>query len=330
MTRWKVLVTNPVAPATHATLAAHAEVLTPPDATPETLRRFASDVHLIVVRLPLPDDIFEHAPKVLGVVRHGVGLDLIPVEAATAKGILVTNVPGGNADSVAEFCVMQMLNLLRRPALGDRLIREAGWEVARAATTHGKELAGRTVGILGYGAIGRRLAEILHFGFRAKVAVNTRRPHDLPEWARPLPIEPLVAGCDFVVPCLPYTKDTHRYLSAQLIARIKPTAWVVNASRGEVIDEPALFEALRAGRIAGAALDVFDGKALPAGHPALDVPNLLMTPHVAGHTDEASARVGAHAAAEALRILAGERPHSLANPEAWAYHAGRRRDVLGT
>lgn len=329
MGRWKILVTSPVAPATHATLAAQAEVVTPPDARPETLRRHAADAHLIVVRLPLPDDIFEHAPHVIGAVRHGVGVDLIPVEAATAKGILVTNVPGGNADSVAEFCVMQMLNLLRRPALGDRLLRASGWDVARAATTHGRELAGRTVGLLGFGAIGRRLGEILHFGFRAKVAVNTRRPHDLPDWARPLPIEPLVAGCDFVVPCLPATQDTYRFLGAPLIARMKSTAFVVNASRGEVIDEPALFEALRAGRLAGAALDVFDGKILPAGHAALGVPNLLMTPHVAGHTDAAMARVGAHAAAEALRILAGEKPLSLVNPEAWAYHPARRRAALG-
>jgi D-3-phosphoglycerate dehydrogenase len=323
--RWKVLLTDSIAAVPHARLAGFAEVVIAPDAQPDTLRALARDVHAIIVRLPLPDDIFEHAPQLLGVIRHGVGLDLIPVVAATAKGIVVANVPGGNANAVAEYCVMAMLNLLRRPERGDRELRNDGWDKSRARATNGRELGARTVGIVGYGAIGSRLAQILHAGFGARVTVASRHPERLPAWIVATKLEALVATADFVVPCVPYTEATRHLLSRGLIAKMPSGSFVVNASRGEVIDEAALVDALSSGRIAGAALDVFEGKLLAAGHALTRLDNVLLTPHIAGHTGEAHQKNGAQAVEETLRILNGERPVNFVNAEVWEKALSRRR-----
>lgn len=326
-TAWKVLVTNAVSGATRAGLERFAEVSIAPDSKPETLRQSAGDADLIIVRAPLPADIFSHARRVLGVVRHGVGLDFIPVDSATENGILVANVPGANANSVAEFCVMQMLNLLRNPARAERLIRHSGWAKARAASPQGADLSGRMVGIIGFGAIGSRLAHILHFGFQAKVAVCTRQPDSLPDWASHMELGALVSEADFVVPCVPLTKDTRHLLNADLIGRMKPTAYVVNASRGGVIEEAALIRALNESRIAGAALDVYEDADPQPGDAVMCVDNALITPHLAGNTLDAHARIGEQCVLEALQILRGERPQNLVNPGAWERHLARRKEL---
>jgi D-3-phosphoglycerate dehydrogenase len=326
--RWRVMLTNPIAPDAQAGLAAHADVVVAKDGQPDTLRKAAHDVHAIIVRLHLPDDIFEHASQLLGVIRHGVGMDLVPVQAATAKGIITANVPGMNANAVAEYCVMAMLNLLRRPERADRELRAAGWDKSRAMATHGRELGARTVGIVGFGAIGSRLAHILHFGFGARVLVSSRNPQHLPQWAVAADLETIAETADFVVPCTPYTPATRHLLSRELIAKMPGHAFVVNASRGEVIDEIALIEALTKGHIAGAALDVFESKVLPAGHPLTKLENVLLSPHIAGHTGEAHKKNGIQAVGETLRILAGEKPQNFFNPEVWEV-AQARRKALG-
>ena len=326
--RWRVLLTSPIAKEAHARLATFADVVIAPDAQPDTLRAAARDVHAIIVRLPLPDDIFDHAPQLLGVIRHGVGLDLIPVAAATAKGIVVANVPGSNANAVAEYCVMAMLNLLRRPERGDRELRQDGWDKSRARATNGRELGARAVGIIGYGAIGSRLAHILHAGFAARVLVASRHPERLPAWVVATKLDVLVATADFVVSCVPYTDATRHLLSRELIATMPGASFVINASRGEVVDEAALVEALSAGRIAGAALDVFEGKLLAADHALTRLDNVLLTPHIAGHTDEAHRKNGVQAVEETLRILSGERPLNFVNAEVWE-RAQARRKALG-
>jgi D-3-phosphoglycerate dehydrogenase / 2-oxoglutarate reductase len=323
--RWRVMLTSPIAAEAQAGLAAHAELIVARDSQPDTLRKAARDVHAIIVRQHLPDDIFEHTPQLLGVIRHGVGMDLVPVQAATDKGIVTANVPGMNANAVAEYCVMAMLNLLRRPERADRALRSAGWDKSRAAATHGSELAARTVGIIGFGAIGSRLAHILHDGFGARVLVSSRNPQHLPQWAGAAGLETIVTTADFVVPCTPYVPATRHLLSRELIAKMPAHAFVVNASRGEVIDEAALIEALAGGRIAGAALDVFESKVLPAGHPITKLENALLTPHIAGHTEEAHKKNGIQAAGETLRVLAGEKPQNFFNPEVWEAAQARRR-----
>lgn len=321
------MVTNAVPPATRAALERFADVVVAPDPSPETLRKVSGDADVIIVRAHLPDDIFSSAHRVLGVVRHGVGLDFIPVEPASAKGILVANVPGANANAVAEFCVMQILNLLRKPGRAEHSMRDIGWAKARAATPQGSELSGRLVGILGFGAIGSRLAHILHHGFQAQVAVCCRQPNALPAWARNLELQELVSSADVVVPCLALTAATHHYLGADLIARMKPSAYVVNVSRGAIIDETALLQALSENRIAGVALDVYEDPDPQPGDALMRAAGILLTPHMAGNTVDAHARIGQHCVFETFRILNGEMPLNLVNPEAWERHLARRKDL---
>lgn len=324
-TSWRVLITSTLLPATRSALERAATVTIASDAEEDTLRRLAVDADVIVVRNRLPADIFERAPRVLGAVRHGVGVDFIPVEAATTKGVVVANVPGANATSVAEYCVMQIMNLLRHPERGERLMREIGWEKARNQAARGRELCGRSVGILGFGAIGSRLAHILHFGFEAEVTVCARRPERLPAWAKSQSLETLLSEVDVVVPCLPYTTETHHYLSAVRLSRLKPTAVVVNASRGAVIDEAALLRALREGRLAGAALDVFEGASPQPGDALMAVDKLMITPHMAGNTVDAHTRIGAECVAQVIQILNGERPTNFVNPKVWERYQTRRK-----
>lgn len=325
--RWHVLVTSTLLPTTRSALERAATVTIAPDEGADTLRRLAADVDVIVVRNRLPADIFEFAPRVLGAVRHGVGVDFIPVEAATAKGVVVANVPGANATSVAEYCVMQIMNLLRHPERGERLMREIGWEKARSKAPRGHELCGRSVGILGFGAIGSRLAHILHFGFEAKVVVCTRHPERLPVWAESQAVETLLSEVDVAVPCLPYTTETHHYLSATRLARLKPTAVIVNASRGAVIDEVALLRALSEGQLAGAALDVFEGASPQPGDALMATDNLMITPHMGGNTVDAHTRIGAECVAQVIQILNGECPTHFVNPQVWERYQIRRKDL---
>src|ERR1700761_1824741 len=154
-----VLLTNPIHPDGEKILSPHAKLLIAPDAKPETLRRLASDVQGIIVRAKLPDDIVEHAPKLKGMVRHGVGLDFIPVKAATARGIAVANLPGSNTTAVAEYCMSAMLHFRRPLQRMDGLMRSEGWARARAVAEQLSEMGGTSVGILGVGTIGRRVAK---------------------------------------------------------------------------------------------------------------------------------------------------------------------------
>src|ERR1700755_2466572 len=160
-----VLLTNAMHPDGEAILAPHVKMLVPPDQRPETLRQWAKDADGIIVRAKLPDDIVDHAPRLKGMVRHGVGLDFIPVAAATARGIAVANLPGSNTNAVAEY-VMSALMHLRRPLYRlDARLRSEGWGASRPMADHLAELSGSTLGILGVGTIGRRIADMARGGF---------------------------------------------------------------------------------------------------------------------------------------------------------------------
>ncbi|MCC7082971.1 MAG: hydroxyacid dehydrogenase [Burkholderiales bacterium] len=322
--RRRALLTGPIAASAQAVLGAAAHVDVASDTSADGLRAAARRAEVIIVRHPLPPDIFDAAPSLLAAVRHGTGLDYIPIEAATRLGVLVANVPGANATAVAEYCAMQALSLLRRPQRAERLLRELGAEPARLRAPKGLELAGSTCGIIGFGAIGSRVARILHFGFEARVIVHVRRPEALPDWVRPVALPELAAQADLVVPCVPYSAETRHLISAPLIARMKPSALLVNASRGGVIDQAALVDALERGYIAGAALDVFEEPEPQPNDRLLAVPNLHVTPKISGGTENAHKRIGAACVAEVLRVLAGEKPRNLVNPDAWTRHEARR------
>ena len=310
----KILLTNPIHPDGAALLADHADLVLAPDTSEATLRRMAADVDGIIVRAKLPADIADHAPRLKGMVRHGVGLDFIPVEAATARGIPVANLPGSNTQAVVEYVFAALFHLRRRLAHMDGQLRSGGWAAARGLADGVAELGATTIGIVGVGAIGRRVAETARLGFGMTVLGTSRRPGSLPDGVEAAAIDDLFARSDAVVISCPLTEETRGLVDARLIGRMKPSAVLVNVSRGPVVDANALAAALSSGSIGGAALDVFDVQPLPADSPLFDCPNLLLTPHVAGITATSMRGMSVGAAEEMLRILRGQDPVNLVNP----------------
>jgi D-3-phosphoglycerate dehydrogenase / 2-oxoglutarate reductase len=311
----RVLLSDSIAPAGEEALRREVEVVRAPDSGLDTLRQFARDVDGVLTRSKLPDDLFDAAPRVRGVVVHGTGTDLVPVAAATAHGVMVANLPGINAQSVAEYCAMAMLMLSRRILSITSTLRSKTWDEARVLGGGARELAGMTVGIVGVGEIGGRLAKIAHNGFGMKVLGYQRRMERLPAEASPSSLDDLLRQSDFVVLACPLTPQTRYLINKQSISLLKPSAWLINIGRGAVVQEEALIEALRGKRIAGAMLDVYEHYRLEPGHPLFALDNVILTPHLAAVTQESRARASVAAADEMLRILRGERPRNLVNPE---------------
>jgi D-3-phosphoglycerate dehydrogenase len=322
----RVALTDPVEPVAEAILREAGHDIIPPRGTgAAALRELCRDADAVIVRQKLPDDFLDHAPRLRAAVRHGVGVDFIPVEACTAAGVLVANVPGANTDAVAEFVVAQMLAIARHVEAMHAEHLARGWAPARARTDAAMELRGKTLGILGVGAIGLRLAEIAVFGFRMKVLGNRRNRAGLPDHIAFAELPELFAESDYLALTCPLTPETRGIASAAMIARMKPTAWLLNVARGPVIDEAALVEALGARRIGGAALDVYWQQPLPTDHKLRGFDNVLLSPHGAGLTRESMAEMSRISAEETVRILRGERPLNFINPEVWPAAEARRR-----
>jgi len=309
-----ILLTNPMHADGEAILAPHVRILTAPDAKPETLRKWAAEADGIIVRSKLPDDIVDHAPRLKGIVRHGVGLDFIPVAAATARGVAVANLPGSNTSAVAEYIMSALLHLRRPLYRLDGQLRSDGWAPARASGEPLLELSGSTLGIIGVGTIGQRLAGMARDGFGMKVLGTSRRQNARRDGVENVSLGELFSRSDAIAVCCALTDETRGLVSRELIGRMRSSAVLVNVSRGAVIETAALLDALRANRIAGAALDVFDVQPLPANDPLFESPRLLLTPHTAGITATSGRAMAVGAAEEMLRILRGEQPRNLVNP----------------
>jgi D-3-phosphoglycerate dehydrogenase len=293
--------------------AATLKVATALDAA--TLAREGHPCDIVIVRAPLPPALFEQATRLRAAIRHGAGLDMIPIEAATQAGVLVANVPGVNARSVAEHVFMVSLSLLRQFRAMDGDLRSGGWLAGRRYADSNHELAGKTIGIVGLGAVGQAVGHIAAHGFGLNVMASTRSTRAAPSGVRFVAIDDLVAASDIIVLCCPLTPETRGLIDAGRIARMKPNALLLNVSRGPVIDDEALIAALREKRIGGAALDVFATQPLPPDHPYFSFDNVIVTPHMAGITEESMMRMGTGAAGEALRVLANDLPANLRNPE---------------
>lgn len=311
-----VLLTNPIHADAVAMLAPHARVVVAPDTAPATLRRMAGAAAGMIVRAQLPDDILDHAPGLRGIVRHGVGLDFVPMAAATARGVPVANLPGSNTGAVAEHVFSALLALRRRIDRVDATLRRDGWLPAKTLADDLSEIGGTTLGILGMGGIGRRVGTIARHGFGLRVLATSRTASDHGGLVEPVDRATLFSESDAVVIACPLTEATRGLVDAALIARMRPTALLINVARGPIVVTDAVVAALNAGRLGGAALDVFEEQPLPPDHPLHACPNLLLTPHVAGTTATSLRAMGLGAAEAMLCILSGARPRNLVNPEA--------------
>lgn len=284
--------------------------------TPAAILAESAGAEIVVVRAPVPAELIHREAGLRALIRHGAGLDMIPVEVATEAGVLVANVPGANAVTVAEHVIWTALALLRRFLAVDRDLRNVSWQAGRAHADSGRELSGRRLGILGMGNVGRALAGMARGGFGMDVSCHTRTPETVPDGVSAVTLEGLFAASDIVALCCPLTPQTRGIVSAAALSRMPAGALLINVSRGPVVDETALIFALREGRLGGAAVDVFDDQPLPRDHPFLDLPKVILTPHMAGITTESMLRMGLGVVAEAERVAAGGLPDRLVNPAA--------------
>ena len=314
--------TNDIHPGAIEMLGAAGDFVVASRPTPDAILAEAKDADVIIVRAPLPPELFEAAPRLRAAIRHGAGLDMIPIEEATRAGVLVANVPAVNAVTVAEHVVFATIALLRRFRQVDRDLRDKGWVAGRAHSDHGHDLSGRSLGIVGMGNVGRSIRKLAQ-GFGLSISAMTRSPGHLPKGVAAVDLETLLATSDIVVLCCPLTPETRGMISRQRIGLMKHGALLVNVSRGAVVDEPALTEALQAGRIGGAALDVFADQPLDPKSPLFALDNVILTPHMAGITEESMQRMGEGAAREALRVLSGGLPENLRNRDAVARYRER-------
>jgi D-3-phosphoglycerate dehydrogenase len=315
--------THPLHPQATAMLKGHGEVVVASAIDPVTLADEAREADIVIVRANLPPVLFERAKKLRAAIRHGAGLDMIPIDAATRAGVLVANVPGANARTVAEHVLWTSIALLRKFRQVDRDLRHKGWLAGRDHAASGNDLSGRTMGIVGFGAVGRHVADIAAMGFGLDVVVNSRTPRDLPGHVRFASVDELVEKSDIIVLCCPLTLETTGMIGRDRMRRMKPGALLINVSRGPVVEDAALIEALSSGQVGGAALDVFVTQPLPPDHPYFGLDNVIITPHMAGITEESMMRMGLGAAEEAIRVLSGDLPLNLRNPEVVEHY--RRR-----
>jgi D-3-phosphoglycerate dehydrogenase len=252
------------------------------------------------------------------VVVHGVGYDPVDVAHATARGILVCNTPDANTESVAEHALGLMLALARRTVVADRAVREGRYgDRYRLSLT---ELRGKTLGIIGCGRVGIRTATLARRALGMQVLGYSRsRPGGRLRQLgiQPASLDTLLERSDVVSLHLVLTPETHGLIGRRELRRMKAGAFLVNTARGALVDEGALVEALRAGRLGGAGLDVFAGEPLAPGHPLTELDAVVLSPHVAGSTREALERTALAVAEAILRVARGRRPAHLLNPGTW-------------
>lgn len=293
--------------------------------TPDAILNESAGAEIIVVRARIAPEIIEREQGLVALVRHGAGLDMIPMETATQNGVIVANVPGVNATTVAEHAIWSTIALLRKYPQVNGDLRARGWEAGRKHADAGREISGRTLGIVGFGNIGRKVADIARHGFGMQVMAQTRTPATLPDFVEAASLDTLLGRADVVVLSCPLTEQTRGIISREAIATMKPGAILVNVSRGPVVDEVALIDALRAGHLGGAAVDVYAHQPLPPEHAFFGLENVILTPHMAGITEESMLRMGQGVVHETTRILAGERPGNFCNPEVWDAHLRKFR-----
>ena len=267
--------------------------------------------------------LLARCPRLVCVSAGGAGYDTIDVAACTRAGVLVVNQTGANAASVAEHTLGMILDLGKRITECDRRMRrERGFPREEAM---GREIGGRTIGLVGIGNVGTRVAALARaFGMTVLAFDPLVAPEEIARrGARPVGFAELLAQSDVVSIHCPRDATTLRLMDAAAFARMKPGAFFITTARGGIHDEAALHAALASGHLGGAGLDVWDAEPPPLDHPLLALPNVVATFHTAGVTREARRQMAVDAAEQVLALLRGERPPRLVNPEAW--DAFRRR-----
>ncbi|MBI4012362.1 MAG: C-terminal binding protein [Candidatus Rokubacteria bacterium] len=257
--------------------------------------------------------VLQGLPRLRLVVRYGVGVDGVDVAAATERGIPVANVPDYGTDEVANHAVALLLALGRKIARLDRQTRAGRWNVFEIQPVH--RLIGRTVGLVGCGRIGSRVARKLA-GFDVRLLAHDPYLAEFPPGVTPVGRERLLAESDYVTLHCPLTAETRHLIDAAALACMKPGAVLINTARGGIVDTAALVAALEGGRLGGAGLDVTEQEPLDPGSPLLRLEQVIVTPHAAWYSEEGRSELKRRVAEEAVRVLVrGEPPQNCVNPE---------------
>jgi glyoxylate reductase len=318
----KAFATRALFPEARAILDAHFETdyWTQPGGIPraELLKGVADCEALIcVITERVDEELLAAAPKLRIVATVSVGYDHIDVAACTRRGVAVTNTPGVLDDTTADLAWALLMAVARRIVEGDAWVRSGTWDGWDLDQLVGGDVHGKTLGIAGFGRIGQRMARrALGFDMRVLYASRRRVPTEVEKELRAefVPMARLLAESDFVSLHVPLLPDTRHLIDAASFSQMKRTAYLINTTRGPVVDEAALVEALKAGQIAGAGLDVYEHE--PKVHPGLPaLKNVVLTPHVGSASLETRTKMAVMAAENVAALFSGRRPPNALNPE---------------
>jgi glyoxylate reductase len=320
--RYRVFVTRTIAPPALARLRSAASVDLWRDETPppyrELVRRLAhADAVLSMVTDRIDAAAIASAPRIRAISNLAVGVDNIDLEAATTRGIAVGHTPGVLTETTADLAFALLMAAARRVAEGDRYVRARRWRAWHPGAMLGTDVFGATLGIIGYGAIGRAMARrATGFGMRVLCVSRKRSLKTMRNGgsATPVPLARLLRESDFVSLHVPLTPKTRRMLGAREFAMMKPGAILINTARGAVIDQKALTAAIRSGHLGGAALDVTDPEPIAARDPLLRMPNVVITPHIGSASHATRLRMAEMAVDNILDVFSGKLPRFCANP----------------
>jgi glyoxylate reductase len=321
MPKPRVLATRPLFPAAQQILNAGCEVeywTKPERISKEELFRRVKDKEGLVCLLTekVNDQLLAAAPKLRIAANVAVGFDNIDVPACTKRGVVATNTPGVLDETTADFAWTLLMAVARRIGEGEQLARSGNWKGWDLDQLVGTDVWGKTLGLVGFGRIGRAVARRA-VGFQMKVIYSDaiRAPLDVEKElnAEYRDFNTLLAEADFVSVHVPLLPDTRGLFDGAKLSRMKPTAFLINTSRGPVVDEAALVHALETGKLAGAALDVYENE--PFILPGLKRPNVVLAPHIASASLETRAKMASIAAENVVALFKGQRPPNMLNPE---------------
>ena len=285
----------------------------------EAVRKLASDADAVIVRTAtkLSRETIFSAPNLKVIARTGAGVDNVDIDAASEKNIPVCNTPEANVDSVAEHAIAFIFGLSKYLTIMDAAVRENNFTIRNSYLP--VDLEGKVLGLVGFGKIGRKVAQICNKCFKMKIFYydlflpeNIKIDFDCQRYSK---IEEIFINSDFISIHIPYTKENHHIINKEIIGLMKRTSFLINTSRGGIIDEEALAAALKEGKIAGAALDVFENEPPKADNALLKLKNIILTPHSAALTKESSRRMAMHAAEGVADVLEGKEPKWVFNKD---------------
>lgn len=293
------------------------EVVISPSPEDEVVRQHIVDADAIIVRTAtkLSRETIEAAPNLKVIGRTGAGVDNVDVEAASEHNIPVCNTPEANTSAVAEHAVCFMLALAKDLSAMDNAVREGNWKIRFNYTP--VDISGKTLGLLGFGKIGRTTAQMCCRSFGMQIlAYDPYLPADLKTgfpYTLADNMEEIFEDSDFISLHIPYTKENHYIVGKKLLEKMKNSAYLINTSRGGLIDEKALAKALTEHKITGAALDVFEDEPPKPDNPLLECENIILSPHSAALTKESATRMAVHAAMGVIDVLHNRKPKWVFN-----------------